>query len=150
MKKFSELEVGNEFFSTCSISEKELDEYLNFSRVKNILLDNPTDKKRLISGRAILSRMEGEFTRLSQVYGNLIIFIGTDGDPNWKNRNTRFLKPLFVDEVLKIKYTISGKDEIDNEFGKIEVDFEGAKQNGELVVVSKKNLYRIKKEPPRI
>lgn len=151
MKKFSELEVGNEFFSTCSISEKELDEYLNFSRVRNVLLDNPTDeKKRLISGRAILSRMEGEFTRLTQIYGNLIIFIGTDGDSNWKNRNTRFLKPLFVDEVLKIKYTISGKGEIDDEFGKIEVDFEGTKQDGELVVVSKKNLYRIKKEPPRV
>ncbi len=151
MKKFSELEIGNEFYSTCSISEKELEEYLNFSRVKNVLLDNPLDdKKRLISGRAIISRMEGEFTRLSQIYGNLIIFIGTDGDPNWKNRNTRFLKPLLVGEVLKIKYTISGKDEIDDAYGKIEVDFEGTKQNGELIVVSKKNLYRIKKEPPRI
>jgi len=151
MKKFSDLKVGDEFFSTCSISEKELDAYLNFSRVKNILLDNSSnDKKHLVSGRAILSRMEGEFTRLGQIYGNLLIFIGTDGDSNWENRNTRFLKPLYVDDVLKIKFTISGKDEVDNEFGKIEVDFEGTKQSGELVVVSKKNLYRIKKEPPRI
>ncbi|HSB50127.1 MAG TPA: hypothetical protein VLC72_02175 [Nitrosopumilaceae archaeon] len=151
MKKFSDLKVGDEFFSTCSISEKELDAYLNFSRVKNILLDNSSnDKRHLVSGRAILSRMEGEFTRLGQIYGNLLIFIGTDGDSNWENRNTRFLKPLYVDDVLKIKFTISGKDEVDNEFGKIEVDFEGTKQSGELVVVSKKNLYRIKKEPPRI
>jgi len=67
----------------------------------------------------------------------------------WKNRNTRFLKPLYVDEVLKIKFTISGKDDIDEEFGKIAVDFEGTNQEGELVVISKKNLYRIKKEPPR-
>lgn len=150
MKKFSDLKVGEEFFSTCSISEKELDSYLNFSRVKNVLLDNSSNnEKHLVSGRAILSRMEGEFTRLSQIYGNLIIFVGADGDSKWENRNTRFLKPLYTDDVLKIKFTISGKDEIDSDFGKIEVDFEGTKQNGDLVVVSKKNLYRIKKEPPR-
>ena len=150
MKKFSNLKVGEEFFSTCSISEKELDSYLNFSRVKNILLDNSSNgDKHLVSGRAILSRMEGEFTRLSQIYGNLLVFVGTDGDSNWENRNTRFLKPLYAEEVLKIKFTISGKNDIDDDFGKIEVDFEGTKQNGELVVVSKKNLYRIKKEPPR-
>lgn len=150
MKKFSDLKVGEEFFSTCSISAKELDSYLNFSRVKNVLLDNSSnDDKHLVSGRAILSRMEGEFTRLSQIYGNLLVFVGIDGDPNWENRSVRFLKPLYVDEVLKIKFTISGKEEIDDSFGKIEVDFEGTKQNGKLVVVSKKNLYRIKKEPPR-
>ncbi len=150
MKKFSDLKVGEEFFSTCSISEKELDSYINFSRVKNILLDNSSNgDKHLVSGRAILSRMEGEFTRLSQIYGNLLVFVGTDGDSNWENRNTRFLKPLYAEEVLKIKFTISGKNNIDDDFGKIEVDFEGTKQNGELVVVSKKNLYRIKKEPPR-
>jgi hypothetical protein len=150
MKKFSELKVGEEFHSTFSISEKELDSYLNFSRVKNPLLKNSMDdSNHLISGRAILSRMEGEFTRLSQIYGNLLIFIGTDGDSEWENRNTRFVKPLHVDEVLKIKFTISGKEDIDDEFGKIKVDFEGEKQNGDLVVVSKKNLYRIKKEPNR-
>ncbi len=150
MKKFSDLKIGEEFFSTSSISEKELDSYLNFSRVKNVLLDNSSnDDKHLVSGRAILSRMEGEFTRLSQIYGNLLVFVGTDGDSNWENRNTRFLKPLYADEVLKIKFTISGKDEVDDDFGKIEVDFEGTKQNGDLVVVSKKNLYRIKKEPSR-
>ena len=79
MKKFSELKVGEEFYSTCSISEKELEEYLKFSRVKNVLLDDPTMKNKLVSGRAILSRMEGEFTRLSKIYGNVLIFIGTDG-----------------------------------------------------------------------
>ena len=149
MKKFSELKVGEEFYSTCSISEKELDSYLSFSRVKNVLLENKPNDKHLVSGRAILSRMEGEFTRLSQIYGNLLVFIGTNGDEEWQNRNTRFLKPLYADEVLKIKFTVSGKEEIDDEFGKIEIDFEGTKQNGDLVVVSKKNLYRIKKEPPR-
>ena len=112
MKKFSEFRVGDKFFSTCSISEKELDEYFNFSRVKNAFLEDYKGKKQqLVSGRAALSRMEGEFTRLSQIYGNHIIFVGTDGDPEWGNRCTRFLKPLHTDEVLKIQYIISGKED---------------------------------------
>jgi len=150
MKKFSDFRVGDKFFSTCSISEKELDEYFNFSRVKNAFLEEYGSKKQqMVSGRAALSRMEGEFTRLNQIYGNHIIFIGTDGDPDWENRSTRFLKPLHTDDVLKLQYTISGKDEIDDEYGKIAVDFEGINQEGETVLVSRKNLYRIKKEPPR-
>ena len=150
MKKFSEFRVGDKFYSICSISDKELDEYFKFSRVKNEFLEDYGDKKQqLVSGRAALSRMEGEFTRLSQIYGNHLIFIGTDGDPEWKNRSTRFLKPLYTDEVLKIQYTISGKEDIDEDYGKITVDFEGTNQQGETVLVSKKNLYRIKKEPPR-
>jgi acyl dehydratase len=72
-----------------------------------------------------------------------------DGDPSWENRNTRFLKPLHIDEILKIRFTISDKKELDDEFGMIAVDFEGKKQNGDLVVVAKKNLYRIRKEPPK-
>ena len=150
MKKFSEFRVGDKFFSTCSISEKELDEYFNFSRVKNAFLEDYGSKKQqMVSGRAALSRMEGEFTRLNQIYGNHIIFIGTDGDPDWENRSTRFLKPLHTDDVLKLQYTISGKEEINEEYGKIAVDFEGINQEGETVLVSRKNLYRIKKEPPR-
>ncbi|MHA7647001.1 hypothetical protein [Nitrosopumilus sp. S4] len=150
MKKFSELKVGDSFFSTCSISDKELEEYLNFSRVKNAFLEQKQkEEQQIVSGRAILSRMEGEFTRLSQIYGNHIIFLGTDGDPEWKNRNTRFLKPFYTDQVLKLKFTISQKEDIDDEFGKIAVDFEGTTQENETVVLSKRNIYRIKKEPPR-
>lgn len=146
MKKFSELKVGDEFFSTCSISEKELEEYLKFSRIKNAFLeDMQKSKQKLVSGRAILSRMEGEFTRLSQIYGNNIIFVGTDGDANWENRSSRFLKPLYTDDVLKIKFTVSAKEDIDDEFGKIAIDYEGVKQNGETVVLSKRNWYRVKK-----
>jgi hypothetical protein len=89
--------------------------------------------------------MEGEFTRLSQIYGNHIIFVGTDGDSEWENRSSRFLKPLFTDDVLKIKFTVSAKEDIDDEFGKIAINYEGIKQNGEIVVLSKKNWYRIKK-----
>ena len=150
MKKFSEFRVGDAFYSTCSISDKELEEYLDFSRIRNAFLENKKKEDlQIVSGRAILARMEGEFTRLSQIYGNHIIFIGTDGDAEWKNRNTRFLQPLYTDQVLKLKFTISQKDDIDDEFGKIAVDFEGTNQEGEQIVISKRNIYRIKKEPPR-
>jgi len=150
MKKFSEFRIGDSFYSTCSISDKELEEYLNFSRVRNAFLENKSkEEQQLVSGRAILSRMEGEFTRLSQIYGNHIIFLGTDGDPNWGNRNTRFLKPFHTNQVLKLKFTISSKEDIDEEFGKIVIDYEGTNQDGETIVLSKKNIYRIKKEPPR-
>ncbi|HEY4680768.1 MAG TPA: hypothetical protein VIH04_05845 [Nitrosarchaeum sp.] len=146
MKKFSEIKVGDEFFSTCSISEKELEEYLKFSRIKNAFLEDKQNKnQKLVSGRAILSRVEGEFTRLSQIYGNHIIFVGTDGDSEWENRSTRFLKPLHTDEVLKIKFTVSAKEDIDDKFGKIAINYEGTKPDGEIVVLSKKNWYRIKK-----
>ena len=149
MKKFSEFRVGDTFHSTCSISEKELEEYLNFSRVRNAFLEDKQKGEQIVSGRAILSRMEGEFTRLSQIYGNHIIFLGTDGDPEWKNRNTRFLKPLYTDQVLKLKFTISQVEDMDDEFGKIAVDYEGTDIDGETIVLSKRNIYRIKKEPPR-
>jgi len=150
MKKFSEFRVGDSFYSTCSISDKELEEYLKFSRVRNAFLeDKQKGEQQLVSGRAILSRMEGEFTRLSQIYGNDIIFLGTDGDPEWDNRNTRFLKPFYTDQVLKLKFTVSQKDDMGDEFGKIGIDYEGTTQDGEIIVLSKKNIYRIKKDPPR-
>lgn len=121
---------------------------MDFSRIKNVIFDDKKDDS-IVSGRAILARMEGEFTRLSQIYGNSILFYGTNGDPRWENRNSRFLKPLFTDEILKIKFKISDKKDVDNDYGIITVDYEGTKQNGDLVVVSKQNLYRIRKEPPR-
>ena len=149
MKTFSEFRVGDAFHSTCSISEKELEEYLNFSRVRNAFLEDKQSGEQIVSGRAILSRMEGEFTRLSQIYGNHIVFLGTDGDPEWDNRNTRFLKPLYADQVLKLKFTVSQVEDMDDEFGKIAVDYEGTDNEGETIVLSKRNIYRIKKEPPR-
>jgi hypothetical protein len=148
MKKFADFKIGEEFFSTCTFSKKELEAYLAFSRIKNTIFDDD-EYNAIVSGRAIIARMEGEFTRLSQIYGNLILLYGMDGDPNWENRNTRFLKPLHTDEILKIKFAISDKKDLDDEFGMIAVDFEGKKENGDVVVVAKKNLYRIKKEPPK-
>jgi hypothetical protein len=148
MKKFLDLIVGESFYSKCSISNDELEQYLEFSKIKNIILDNIADKDhQLVSGRAILSRIEGEFTRLNQIYGNQIIFLGTDGDSEWGNRNTRFLKPLYTNQVLKLKFTIIEKIDIDENFGKIIIDFEGSLQDNKIVIISKKNIYRIKKNP---
>jgi len=146
MKKFSELNVGDEFYSECEITPQELDSYLLFSGIKNVIYENKKvpNEKKMVSGRAILSKIEGEFTRQEQMYGNLLIFYGIDGDPEWKNRQTRFLKPLYTGEKLKIKFTISDKRELSEEFGLIAVDFEGTGPEGNTVVVSKKNLYQMK------
>ena len=150
MEKFSSLKIGDQFQSTTTISSNELDEYLGFSRIRNAMFEIDTGKKesKIVSGRAMISRMEGEFTRLRQIYGNLIVLYGIDGDKEWENRQTRFLKPLYTDQILKIKFTISEKKDIDEEFGLIGVDFEGIDEVGDVILTCKKNLYRIKKEPP--
>ena len=111
-------------------------------------IDSGENEDRVVSGRAIISRMEGEFTRLRQIYGNYIVLYGMDGDEEWKNRQTRFLRPVYTDQVIRLKFVISDKRDIDEEFGVISVDFEASFEDGELVLTSKKNLYRIKKEPP--
>ena len=148
MKRFSELKVGDKFFSEAKISLSDLEEYLTFSGIKNVLYENKKDTERkIVSGRAILAKMEGEFTRLKEMYGNLLIFYGMDGDPAWKGRHTRFLKPLYTDENLKMKFTISEKSDLNDDYGLLAIDFEGSKENGDIVVVSKRNLYQIKKEP---
>jgi len=151
MKKFSELKVGDEFFAECKISSDDLDKYLSFSGIKNIIYEKegPSHQHcKMVSGRAILARIEGEFTRLEEMYGNLLIFYGIDGDPAWNNRQTRFLKPINTDEKLKIKFKISDKRDLNDEFGLLSIDFEGTKENSELALLSKRNLYQIRKEPP--
>jgi len=148
MKKFSELNVSDEFFSEGRISLQELENYLFFSGIKNVLYKNNEESKKIISGRTILGRMEGEFTRLKEMYGNMLLFYGMDGDPSWKNRQTRFLKPLYTDEVLKMKFKISEKTDLNENYGLLAIDFEGSKKNGDLVVVSRRNLYQIKKDSP--
>ena len=92
--------------------------------------------------------MEGEFTRLRQIYGNYIVLYGVDGDTEWNNRQTRFLRPLYTDQVIRLKFTISDKKEIDDAYGLISVDFEATFEDGDLILTSKRNLYRIKRESP--
>ncbi|MDE1763378.1 MAG: hypothetical protein KGH88_03925 [Thaumarchaeota archaeon] len=151
MKKFSEIKTGDEFFSECTITPADLEKYISFSGIKNVIYEKKEFSDRggkMVSGRAILARIEGEFTRLDEMYGNLLIFYGVDGDPSWGNRQTRFLKPLRTDEKLKIKFTISDKRDLNDEFGVLAIDFEGKRDDGEIVLLSKRNLYQMKKEPP--
>ena len=152
MKKFSELKVGNEFYAESNISLADLENYLAFSGIKNILYEtnDASDKKdtKMVSGRAILGRMEDEFTKLEEMYGNLMIFYGMDGDPSWKSRHTRFLKPLCADEKLKMKFKITEKTDLNENYGLLAIDFEGSKENGDLIVLARCNLYQIKKDPP--
>jgi hypothetical protein len=150
MKKFSELKVGDEFLSESKISFDDLDRYLSFAGIKNVIYERKefSSQGKMVSGRAILARMEGEFTRLKEMYGNLLIFYGIDGDPTWNNRQTRFLKPLYVDEMLKIKFKIADKRDLNEQFGLLAIDFEGSKENGDIVLISKRNLYQMKKDLP--
>src|SRR5574342_693997 len=148
MKKFSELNVGDEFFSEGKISLAELENYLSFSGIKNVLYKKNDGSKKIVSGRAILGRMEGEFTRLKEMYGNLLIFYGMDGDPSWNGRHARFLKPLYTDDNLKMKFKISEKTDLNENYGLLAIEFEGSKDNGDLVVIARRNLYQIKKNPP--
>ncbi|HKU33598.1 MAG TPA: hypothetical protein VJR22_07110 [Candidatus Nitrosotalea sp.] len=148
MKKFSEIQIGDEFFSECKITSDDLEKYLSFSGIKNIIYEKEefADKQgKMVSGRAILARMEGEFTRLEEMYGNVLIFYGIDGDASWNNRQTRFLKPLRTDEKLKIKFRISDKRDLNDEFGLVTVDFEGTDKDGKTVLLSKRNIYQMKK-----
>ncbi len=151
MRRFSELKVGDEFFSECTITPDDLEKYLSFSGIKNVIYEKKefVDKQgKMVSGRAILGRMEGEFTKLEEMYGNVLIFYGVDGDPEWNGRQTRFLKPLHTDEKLKIRFKVSDKRDLNEDFGLLAIDFEGIKEDGETVLISKKNLYQMKKIPP--
>ena len=44
-EKIFRILVGESFYSTCSISDDELEEYLKFSRVKNVFLENKIKKE---------------------------------------------------------------------------------------------------------
>lgn len=132
MKKFSELNVGDEFFSEGKISLQELENCLSFSGIKNVLYKNSEDQK-IVSGRAILGRMEGEFTKLKEMYGNLLIFYGMDGDPFLERQTCRFLKPLYTDELLKMKFKISEKTDLNENYGLLAIDFEGSKEDATLL-----------------
>lgn len=151
MKKFSELKIGQEFSSQSTITLDELEAYLSFSGIKNIAYEGkvPRDGSgKMVSGRAILARIEGEFTRLDEMYGNSLIFYGVDGDPTWNGRQTRFLRPLHIGEKIRIKFTISDKRDLNDDFGLISIDFEGSDESGKTILISKRNLYQMKKEPP--
>lgn len=149
--KFEEFTVGQTFKTYIVIGKDDFEKYLSFAKTKNILHESPELAARegikgtLVPGRAIIARAEGEMTRLDVFSGNIMLLYGMDGDPSWNNRNTRFLGEVYIDDELEVKYSISDKKD-EGKYGILSIDFEISRvKDGKLVVVSRRNLYRIKK-----
>jgi hypothetical protein len=150
--RFEDFAVGQTFAASIMISKTDFDNYISFARTKNILLENLQLAEKegirgtMLPGRSILARAEGEMTRLSAFSDCIMLLYGMDGDPGWSNRNTRFLGEVYAGEQLEVKYIISEKKE-DKSYGLLAIDFEISRDK-KLVVVSRRNLYRIKRQVP--
>jgi acyl dehydratase len=70
-----------------------------------------------------------------------------DGDPNWDNRHTRFLGEVYAGDELEVEYSVSDKIERDSEsYGILSIDVQIRRiSDNKLVIVSRRNLYRMKK-----
>jgi hypothetical protein len=70
-----------------------------------------------------------------------------DGDPKWDNRQTRFLAEAYVGDELEVEYSISGKREEDTgRYGILSIDIQAKRvSDNKLIIISRRNLYRIKK-----
>ena len=152
--KFEEFKIGQTFKSYICIDKHEFVKYISFARTKNILHEKHElaakegIKGILLPGRAILARAEGEMTRLDIFSNTIMLLYGMDGDPKWDNRHTRFLGEVYVGDALEVEYTVSDKKEANSEkYGILSIDVQ-IKQlnNNKPVIVSRRNLYRIKKE----
>ena len=150
--KFEDFAVGQEFSASITITKSDFDAYISFARTRNVLHENPElaakegIKGTMLPGRSIVARAEGEMTRLAEFSDCIMLLYGMDGDSEWNNRHTRFLGEVYAGEDLKIKYTVSDKKE-DRGYGILAIDFEVTRApDSKLVVVSRKNLYRIKKQ----
>ncbi|MEP0826125.1 MAG: hypothetical protein HRF40_11630 [Nitrososphaera sp.] len=148
---FEDFKVGQTFSASTKITREDFANYISFARTRNILHENPEIAEKegirgiMLPGRSIVARAEGEMTRLPAFSDCIMLLYGMDGDSNWNNRNTRFLGEVYAGEDLEVKYTISDKKE-DKGYGILAVDFEITRaRDNKLVVVSRRNLYRIKK-----
>jgi acyl dehydratase len=147
---FEDFAVGQTFAASIVITKSDFDTYISFARTKNILHENPELAEKegikgiMLPGRSIIARAEGEMTRLAAFSDCIMLLYGMDGDAAWSNRHTRFLGEVYAGEELLVKYTVSEKKE-DKGYGILAIDYEITKaRDGKLVVVSRKNLYRIK------
>ena len=148
--RFDDLKVGQTFAAAITMIEEDFDNYISFARTRNILHENPQLAEKegirgtMLPGRSIIARAEGEMTRLPEFSDCIMLLYGMDGDPAWSGRHTRFLGEVYAGEELKVKYTVSEKKE-DRGYGILAIDYEVSRAgDGKLVVVSRRNLYRIK------
>lgn len=152
---FEEFKVGQTFTSRVRIDKDEFEKYLSFAKTKNILHENPElaakegiKSTTLLPGRAIVARAEGQMTRLDAFANSIMLLYGMDGDPAWGNRHTRFLDEVYAGDEMEVEYSISDKkDGGPNEnYGILSIDVQIKRvRDNKLVIVSHKNLYRIKK-----
>jgi acyl dehydratase len=153
--KFEDFKVGQTFRSRICIDKDEFEKYLSFAKTKNILHENPElaakewiKSTTLMPGRAIVARAEGQMTRLDAFANNIMLLYGMDGDPTWGNRHTRFLAEVYAGDELEVEYSISDKKDggPSELYGILSIDIQIKRINdNKLVIVSHKNLYRIKK-----
>jgi acyl dehydratase len=149
--RFEDFAVGQTFTASITITKTDFDNYISFARTKNVLLENPQlaekegIKGTMLPGRSIIARAEGEMTRLPAFSDRVMLLYGMNGDPAWNSRHTRFLDEVCAGEELKIKCTVSEKKEAKG-YGVVAIDFEISRaKDKKLVVISRRNLYRIKK-----
>ena len=153
--KFEEFKVGQTFKSRICIDKDEFEQYILFARTKNILHENAElaakegiKNTALLPGRAILARAEGEMTRLDIFSNSIILLYGMDGDPKWDNRHTRFLAEAYAGDELEVEYSISDKKGEGNseKYGILSIDVQIKRiSDKKIIIVSHRNLYRIKK-----
>lgn len=151
--KFEEFKLGQIYKSHICINESEFKQYISFAKVKNILHQKPELARKegikdiLLPGRAVLARAEGEMTQLEVFSDNIMLFYGMDGDPKWDNRQTRFLAEAYVGDELEVEYTVSDKrEEKTGRYGILSIDIQVKRvRDNKLIIVSRRNLYRIKK-----
>jgi len=147
--RFADFAVGQTFAASITITKADFDSYISFARTKNILHENPKLAEEegirgtMLPGRSIIARAEGEMTRLPEFSDCIMLLYGMDGDPAWSSRHTRFLGEVYAGEELCVNYVVSEKKE-DKGYGILAIDFEISK-HGKLVVISRRNLYRIKR-----
>lgn len=151
--KFDEFKLDQIYKSHICINESEFKQYVSFAKVMNILHQKPDLAKKegitgtLLPGRAILARAEGEMTQLEVFSDNIMLIYGMDGDPKWDNRQTRFLAQAYVGDELEVEYYVSDKrEERTGKYGILSIDIRVKRvSDGKLILVSHRNLYRIKK-----
>jgi hypothetical protein len=149
--RFEDFAVGQTFAASITITRADFESFVSFARTKNILLENPQLAEKegirgiMLPGRSIIARAEGEMTLLPAFSDCVMLLYGMDGDPAWSNRHTRFLGEVYGGEELEVKYVVSEKKD-DMGYGILAIDFEISRtRDKKLVVVSRRNLYRIKK-----
>jgi acyl dehydratase len=151
--KFQDFKIGQTFKSHIIIDRDDFEKYLSFAKTRNILHEQSElaikegIKGALLPGRAIIACAEGEMTRLNIFSDNIMLPYGMDGDTNWDNRHTRFLDEVYVGDELEVEYYISDKKEGKSEsYGVLSIDIQIRRTDSKLVLISRRNLYRMKKE----